>query len=98
MFRTRKFNTCPPVPREFHVPILQDYFDDNGVKYSHVVFVPAYTVGSNLPSVEDYKLSALLRAGVPLDVVSSNVLDSAPSEADASAILDKLSSNTSNND
>lgn len=98
MFRTRKFNTCPLVPREFRVPILQDYFDDNGVKYCHVVDVPANTVGSNLPSIEDYKLSALLRAGVPLDVVSSNVFDSAPSEADASAILDKLSSNTSKND
>lgn len=98
MFRTRKFNTCPPSPREFNVPILQDYFDDNGIKYSRVVDVPANTVGSNLPSIEDYKLSALLRAGVPLDVVSTNVLDNVPSEADASAILDKLSSNTSKND
>lgn len=99
MFRTRKFNTCPPVPKEFTVPILQDYFEKDGTKCSHVVDVPSNTVGSDLPNTEDYKLSALLRAGVPLDAVPSNVLDVAPTESQASAILDNLSSsNPSNND
>lgn len=98
MFRTRKFNTCPPVPQEFTVPILQDYFEKDGTKCSRVLDVPSNTVGSDLPNIHDYKLSALLRAGVPLDVVPSNVLDVAPSEAEASAILDSLSSNPSNNE
>ena len=96
MFRTRKFNTCPPVPKEFTVPILQDYLEKDGTKCSHVVDVPANTVGSDLPNIQDYKLSALLSAGVPLDVVPSNILDASPTEAQASAILDTLSSNTSN--
>lgn len=95
MFRTRKFNTCPPVPKEFTVPILQDYFEKDGTKCSHVVDVPSNFIGSDLPNIEDYKLSALLRAGVPLDVVPSNVLDVAPTEAEASAFLDTLSSNPS---
>lgn len=95
MFRTRKFNTCPPVPKEFTVPILQDYFEKDGTKCSHVVDVPSNTVGSDLPDIEDYKLSALLRAGVPLDAVPSNVLDVAPTEAQVSAFLDTLPSNPS---
>lgn len=99
MFRTRKFNTCPPVPTDFTVPILQDYYEKDGTKCSHLVNVPSNTVGSELPNIADYKLSALLRAGVPLDAVPSNVLDVAPTEAQASAILDNLSSfNPSNND
>ena len=95
MFRTRKFNTCPPVPKEFTVPILLDYFEKDGTKCSHVVDVPSNTVGSDLPNIEDYKLSALLRAGVPLDAVPSNVLDVAPTEAQVSAFLDTLPSNPS---
>lgn len=95
MFRTRKFNTCPPVPKEFTVPILQDYFEKDGTKCSHVVHVPSNTVGSDLPNIEDYKLSALLRAGVPLDAVPSNVLDVAPTESQVSAFLDTLPSNPS---
>lgn len=99
MFRTRKFNTCPPSPKEFFVPVLQDYLSEDGTRLCHVVEVNASTIGSNLPNIKDYKLSSLLRAGVPLDVVPSTVLDAAPSEAEASAILDNLSSsNPSNND
>ena len=98
MFRTRKFNTCPPSPNEFTVPILQDYISEDGTRFSHVVEVNASSIGNDLPNIEDYRLSALLRAGVPLDVVPSNILDVAPTEAQASAILDSLSSNQSNNE
>lgn len=97
MFRTRKFNTCPPTPKEFSIPVLQDYFEKDGTKCSHVLDVPSNTVGSDLPNTEDYQLSALLRAGVPLDFVSPNVLDNAPSEADVSAFLDTLEKNTDTN-
>lgn len=90
MFRTRKFNTCPPSPKEFVVPVTKDFVSDDGTRYSEVVEVNASSIGSNLPNTEDYKLSALLRAGVPLNFVSSNVLDNGPSEAEASAILDSL--------
>ena len=99
MFRTRKFNTCPPSPKEFVVPVTKDIVDEDGTRYSEVVEVNASSIGSNLPNTEDYKLSALLRAGVPLNFVSSDVLDNGPSEAEASAILDSLpSSNPSNNE
>ena len=99
MFRTRKFNTCPPTPKEFTIPVLRDYFENDGTKCSHVLDVSSNTVGPDLPNIEDYKLSALLRAGVPLNFVSPNVLDNGPSEAEASAILDSLSqSNPSNNE
>lgn len=99
MFRTRKFNTCPPSPKEFTVPVSEDFMTEDGTRCSHVVQVPASSIGQDLPNISDYKLSALLRAGVPLDVVPSNILDAAPSEAQASAILDSLSqSNPSNND
>lgn len=98
MFRTRKFNTCPPSPKEFSVPVLQDIFSEDGTRLCHVVEVNSSTIGSNLPHIQDYKLSSLLRAGVPLDFVSSTVLDAAPSESEASALLDNLSSsNPSNN-
>lgn len=98
MFRTRKFNTCPPSPKDFNVPVTKDFVADDGTRYSEVVEVPASSIGSDLPHTADYKLSSLLRAGVPLDVVPSNVLDNGPSEAEASAILDSLSSNPSNNE
>lgn len=99
MFRTRKFNTCPPTPKEFSIPVLQEYIETDGTKCSHVVNVSSDTISSDLPNIEDYKLSALLRSGVPLNFVSPNVLDTAPSEAEASAILDAISSsNPSNND
>lgn len=90
MFRTRKFNTCPPSPKEFVVPVTKDIVAEDGTRYSEVVEVNASSIGSNLPNTEDYKLSALLRAGVPLNFLSSNVLDNGPSEAEASAILDSL--------
>lgn len=99
MFRTRKFNTCPPSPKEFTVPVPQDFITEDGTRCSHVVQVLASTIGNDLPLIEDYKLSVLLRAGVPLDAVPSNILDDAPTEAQASAFLDSLSqSNTSNNE
>lgn len=99
MFRTRKFNTCPPSPKEFTVPVSQDFLTEDGTRCSHTVFVPASSIGHDLPNIADYKLSALLRAGVPLDVVPSNILDAAPTEAQASALLDSLSqSNPSNNE
>ena len=99
MFRTRKFNTCPPSPKEFNVLVPEDFMTEDGTRCSHVVQVPASSIGQNLPNISDYKLSALLRAGVPLDVVPSNILDAAPTEAQASAFLDNLSkSNNSNID
>ena len=99
MFRTRKFNTCPPSPKEFSVPVPEDFISDDGTRCSHVVHVPASSIGQALPNINDYKLTSLLRAGVPLDVVPSNILDAAPTEAQASAFLDSLSqSNPSNND
>lgn len=98
MFRTRKFNTCPPTPKEFTIPVLQDYFENDGTKCSHVLDVPSNTVGSDLPNIEDYKLSSLLAAGVPLNPVSPNVLDNGPSEAEANAFLDALDKQTNFND
>lgn len=99
MFRTRKFNTCPPSPKEFTVPVSQDFMTDDGTRCSHIVQVPASSIAQQLPNISDYKLSALLRSGVPLDVVPSNILDAVPTEAQASAFLDSLSkSNSSNNE
>lgn len=99
MFRTRKFNTCPPSPKDFTVPVSQDFMTEDGTRCSQTVLVPASAIGSDLPNTKDYKLSALLRAGVPLDAVPSNILDVAPTEAQASALLDSLSQfNPSNNE
>lgn len=99
MFRTRKFNTCPPSPKDFTVPVSQDFMTEDGTRCSHIVEVLASSIGQDLPNIQDYKLSALLRAGVPLDVVPSNILDAAPTEAEASALLDNLSkSNPLNNE
>lgn len=98
MFRTRKFNTCPPSPKEFSVPVLQEYYEADGTKCCHVVNVPSSSVGHDLPNIEDYQLSSLLAAGVPLNPVSSNVLDNAPSEAEANVFLDSLDKLTNTND
>lgn len=98
MFRTRKFNTCPPSPKEFVVPVTKDFISDDGTRCSEVVEVNASSIGSDLPNMEDYKLSSLLRAGVPLNFVSPNILDNGPSEAEASAILDSLPQSNPNNE
>lgn len=92
MFRFRKFRVPQPKPEDFTVPVLKDTYTKDGTRLCSVVDVSASSIGADLPKPEDYKLSALQRAGVPLNFVNANVLDSSPTEAEADAFLNSLES------
>ena len=90
MFRTRKHSSLHASPHVFNVPQIKDSFLADGTKVSHLVSVPFNTIGSDIPKPSEYKLHALLAAGVPLSPVSPTILDSAPSTEVASKFLDSL--------
>lgn len=90
MFRTRKHSALHASPHVFNVPQIKDSFLADGTKVSHLVSVPFNTLGSDIPKPSEYKLHALLAAGVPLSPVSPTILDSAPSTELASKFLDSL--------
>jgi hypothetical protein len=100
MFRTRKHSALHASPHVFNVPLIRDSFLADGTKVSHLVFVPFTTLGADIPKPSQYKLHALLAAGVPLSPVSATILDSAPSSDVASKFLDSLdkSDNSNNSD
>lgn len=94
MFRTRKLSVLHASPHDFSVPTIKEQFLKDGTKISNVVYVPASSLGSDIPKPSEYKLSKLLAAGVPLHPVSSQIIDNAPSSAVVSTYLDKLEVST----
>lgn len=76
------------LPRKIFVDSVKDIIDDRGV--SHYVRVKQDVSESSLPSPSDYKLETLLSAGIPLNAVSSLLVDSAPSDAQVDAIVNKV--------
>lgn len=90
MFRTRKHSALHASPHVFNVPLIKDSFLSDGTKVSNLVSVPFNTLGSDIPKPSEYKLHALLAAGVPLSPVSPTILETAPSTEVASNFLDSL--------
>lgn len=90
MFRTRKHSALHASPHVFNVPHIKDSYLSDGTKVSHLVSVPFTTLATDIPKPSEYKLHALLAAGVPLSPVSPTILDTAPTSDVASKFLDSL--------
>lgn len=90
MFKARKHSGLTSSPSDFNVDVPVIEVDKNGTRLQRVVNVPISSIENNIPSPDEYRLSDLLAAGVPLHPVSANILDSSPSESEVSSFLDKL--------
>mgnify|MGYP006977718551 CR=1 FL=1 len=75
-------------PRKIFVDSVKDITDDRGV--SHYVRVKQDVSEGSIPAPSEYKLETLLSAGIPLNAVSSLLVDSAPSDSQVDAIVDKV--------
>lgn len=75
-------------PRKIFVDSVKDITDDRGV--SHYVCVKQDVSEGSIPAPSEYKLETLLSAGIPLNAVSSLLVDSAPSDAQVDAIVEKF--------
>lgn len=76
------------LPRKIFVDTVNDIIDDRGV--SHYVCVKKDVSESSIPAPSEYKLETLLSAGIPLNAVSSLLVDSSPSDAQVDAIVNKV--------
>lgn len=76
------------LPRKIYFDSVKDITDDRGV--SHYVRVKQDVSEGSVPAPSEYKLETLLSAGIPLNAVSSLLVDSAPSVAQVDAIVNKV--------
>lgn len=76
------------LPRKIFVYSVKDITDDRGV--SHYVRVKQDVSEGLIPAPSEYKLETLLSAGIPLNVVSSLLVDSSPSDSQVDAIVNKV--------
>lgn len=76
------------LPRKIFVDSVKEITDDRGV--SHYVRVKQDVSDGSIPAPSEYKLETLLSAGIPLNAVSSLLVDSAPSDAQVDAIVNKV--------
>lgn len=90
MFKARKHTGLTSSPSDFNVDVPVIEVDKNGTRLQRVVNVPISSIENNIPSPDEYRLSDLLAAGVPLHPVSANIFDSSPSESEVTSFLDKL--------
>ena len=73
MFRVRKHSGITSIPSDFNVDVPVIEVDKKGTRLQRVINVPISSIEDNIPSPDEYRLSDLLAAGVPLHPVSSNV-------------------------
>lgn len=76
------------MPRKIFVDSVKDITDDRGV--THYVRVKQDVSDGSVPAPSEYKLETLLSAGIPLNAVSSLLVDSAPSDAQVDAIVNNV--------
>lgn len=76
------------LPRKIFVDSVKDITDDRGV--SHYVRVKQDVSEGSIPAPSEYKLETLLFAGIPINAVSSLLVDSVPSDAQVDAIVNKV--------
>ena len=76
------------MPHKILVDSVKDITDDRGV--SHYVKVKSDVSEASVPAPSEYKLETLLSAGIPLNAVSSLLVDSVPSDAQVDAIVSKV--------
>lgn len=79
-FRNHKFIVPRPVPSQVYEEVVKET-PRNGVIFCEVVKQPVDS--SSLPSYDDYQLSRLLAAGVPLQQINvEHLLDGSPTTAE----------------
>ena len=94
-FRNHKFKVPRPVPEQVFEEVVKET-PRNGVVFCEVVKQPVDS--STLPSYDDYQLSRLLAAGVPLQQINvEHLLDGTPTSAEISQV-EKLLDNDLSND
>lgn len=76
------------IPHKIFVDSVNDITDDRGV--SHYVRVKLDVSEGSIPAPSEYKLETLLSAGIPINAVSSLLVDSVPSDAQVDAIVNKV--------
>ena len=79
---------CSCMPCKIFVDSVKDITDDRGV--THYVRVKQDVSEGSIPAPSEYKLETLLSAGIPLNAVSTLLVDSAPSAAQVDAIVNKV--------
>ena len=79
---------CFCMPHRIFVDSVKSITDDRGV--SHYVRDKQDVSDVPLPHPSEYKLETLLSSGIPLNAVSSLLVDSAPSDVQVDAIVNKV--------
>ena len=87
MFRHRKILSIHPIPRVVKHRVLYNFVKD-GVTYSRLVSVPVD--GSKIPNPSEYLLHDLLESGIPLNVVSSQIVENVPSSEQVDKIVNNI--------
>lgn len=83
-FRNHKFNVPRPVPEQVFEDVVKET-PRNGVIFCEVVKQPVDS--STLPAYDDYQLSRLFAAGVPLQPINvEHMLDGSPTSAELSQV------------
>lgn len=93
-FRNHKFRAPRPVPEQVFEEAVKET-PRNGVVFCDVVKQPVDS--STLPAYDDYQLSRLLAAGVPLQQINvEHMLDGSPTSAELSHFEKLLDNDLSN--
>lgn len=94
-FRFRKHSCRFADPTQIY-DVVEHHETVNGVDIVHFVEQPCSVVSDAMPLSEDYKLSSLLAAGVPLNVVPTEILSDTPTTSQIEQFSKKLSDNSNN--
>lgn len=92
-FRFRKHSARFANPTPVY-DVVEHHEVQNGVDVVHYVEQPSSVISDAMPLSEDYKLSSLLAAGVPLNVVPSEILSDTPTSSQIEQFSNKLSDNS----
>lgn len=94
-FRFRKHSCRFANPSPLY-DVVEHHEVENGVEVVHYVEQPTSVISDAMPLSEDYKLSSLLAAGVPLNVVPTEILSDTPTSSQIEQFTNKLSDNSNN--
>ena len=94
-FRFRKHSARFANPTPIN-DVVEHHEVVNGIDIVHFVEQPCSVVNDSMPLAEDYKLSTLLAAGVPLNVVPTEILSDSPTSSQLEQFSQKLSDNSNN--
>lgn len=94
-FRFRKHSARFANPKPIY-DVVEHHEVENGVEVVHFVEQSSSVISDAMPLAEDYKLSSLLAAGVPLNVVPTEILSDSPTSSQIEQFSQKLSDNSNN--